>query len=65
MQENNNWFASSIPPSPLPGESPTTSLVGLLDLLCVLEDELAGTGGLVEVFGIALTQELEEVVSHG
>jgi hypothetical protein len=44
---------------------PITSLLGLLDLLTVLEDQLAGRPGIIPVLANALRDELEGVVGHG
>jgi hypothetical protein len=45
--------------------TPTVSLAGLLDLLTVLEDQLAGRPGIIPVLANALRDELEGVVGHG
>lgn len=45
--------------------TPTVSLTGLLDLLTVLEDQLAACPGAIRVLANTLREELGEVTGDG
>jgi hypothetical protein len=49
----------------VPKETPTLSIPGLLDMLTVLEDELASCPGIVPLLSNTLREMLEEVVDDG
>jgi hypothetical protein len=65
MQKNFYVPGKSLPQMPEPCGTPIISIVGLLDLLTALEDQLAACPGAIPVLANTLRDELEEVVDDG
>jgi hypothetical protein len=64
-QNNPNLFYSILPHGMTPHHDvPIATLVGLLDLLDALDDELTTAPGIIPLLGLTLREELQEVVSH-
>ena len=65
MQQDNNFSETILPQMPLSCGVLTLSVVGLLDLLTALEDQLGNCPGIIPLLANTLRSELEGVVDDG